>query len=135
LVTTRHLIQSKKYFGHEFDPVCVKYLNEILEITDSKIVVISSWREGRTLKQIQSIFEINGIIKVVGITPLIQDVIRGKEIMEYIFNTNKTDLEVHEFVIIDDEEEMGELTGHLIRTEFATGIDEFVKNEVIRRLG
>ena len=135
MVTTRHLIQSKKYFGHEFDPVCVKYLNEILEITDSKIVVISSWREGRTLKQIQSIFEINGIIKVVGITPLIQDVIRGKEIMEYIFNTNKTDLEVHEFVIIDDEEEMGELTGHLIRTEFATGIDEFVKNEVIRRLG
>ena len=135
MVTTRHLIQSKKYFGHEFDPVCVKYLNEILEITDSKIVVISSWREGRTLKQIQSIFEINGIIKVVGITPLIKDVIRGKEIMEYIFNTNKTDLEVHEFVIIDDEEEMGELTGHLIRTEFAIGIDEFVKNEVIRRLG
>lgn len=84
LVTSRHMVQSKKYFGHEFDPECVRNLQEVLEITEAKIVVSSSWREGRTLKQLQSIFEINGIKNVIGMTPIIEGAIRGKEIMEFL---------------------------------------------------
>jgi hypothetical protein len=37
-------------------------------------------------------------------------------------------------VIIDDEEEMGDLEPFLIETEFRTGITESIKDKVISRL-
>lgn len=134
MVTSRHMLQSKKYFGHEFDPACVRSLQEILERTEAKIVVSSSWREGRTLKQLQSIFEINGIKNVVGMTPIIEGAIRGKEIKEYLNQILNIGLEVDRFVIIDDEEEMGELNDHLVETSFETGITRAVADKVIHFL-
>ncbi|GLI08860.1 hypothetical protein YDYSG_48920 [Paenibacillus tyrfis] len=128
------MVQSKKYFGHEFDPACVRSLQEILEKTEAKIVVSSSWREGRTLKQLQSIFEINGIKNVVGMTPIIEGAIRGKEIKEYLNQILNIGLEVDRFVIIDDEEEMGELDDHLVETSFETGITREVADKVIHFL-
>ncbi|KEQ25877.1 HAD domain-containing protein [Paenibacillus tyrfis] len=134
LVTSRHMVQSKKYFGHEFDPECVRNLQEILEITKAKIVISSSWREGRTLKQLQSIFEINGIKNVVGMTPIIEGAIRGKEIKEYLNHILNIGLEVGRFVIIDDEEEMGELDDHLVETSFETGITKTLADKAIHFL-
>ncbi|MCM3268818.1 HAD domain-containing protein [Paenibacillus elgii] len=134
LVTSRHMVQSKKYFGHEFDPECVRNLQEILEKTEAKIVVSSSWREGRILKQLQSIFEINGIKKVVGMTPIIEGAIRGKEIKEYLNDILNSGVEVDKFVIIDDEEEMGELDDHLVETSFETGITKAIADKVIHFL-
>ncbi|NEN87383.1 HAD domain-containing protein [Paenibacillus elgii] len=134
LVTSRHMVQSKKYFGHAFDPECVRSLQEILEKTEANIVVSSSWREGRTLKQLQSIFELNGIKKVVGMTPIIEGAIRGKEIKEYLNDILKNGLEVDKFVIIDDEEEMGELDDHLVETSFESGITKTIADMVIHFL-
>jgi hydroxymethylpyrimidine pyrophosphatase-like HAD family hydrolase len=57
LVTTNSLIPSDKYFGHTFDKNCVQNLIEILDATGAKVVISSSWREGRTLSQLQSIFK------------------------------------------------------------------------------
>lgn len=42
--------------------------------------------------------------------------------------------EVDRFVIIDDEEEMGELDTHLVETSFETGISKTVKDKVIHSL-
>jgi hypothetical protein len=131
MVTSRHLVQSKRYFGQEFDPECIKNLKAILDKTDADIVVSSSWREGRTLKQLQSIFEINGINKVIGMTPIIDGAIRGREIEEYLNNTKELGMGISAFVIIDDEEEMGGLETYLIETEFKTGITDDIKNRVI----
>lgn len=134
MVTTRHLVQSKKYFGHEFDPVCVSNLKEALKSTGALIVVTSSWREGRSLNQLQSIFKLNGIQNVIGMTPIIEGRTRGFEINGYIQNTKCTELEVQQFVILDDEEEMGDLKHFLIETEFQTGITNSIKDEIIKRL-
>ncbi|MFD0698031.1 HAD domain-containing protein [Paenibacillus sp. GCM10027628] len=131
MVTSRHMIQSNKYFGHEFDPDCISNLQDILHKTDASIVVSSSWREGRTLKQLQSIFEINGINKVIGMTPIIDGAIRGREVKEYLKNTEESGMKISKFVIIDDEEEMGDLKTFLIETEFKTGITDNIKNQVI----
>ena len=38
------------------DKYAVALINKVCEVTDSKIVVISSWRKGRTLKQLSDIF-------------------------------------------------------------------------------
>ncbi|MGF7036579.1 hypothetical protein J2T17_007653 [Paenibacillus mucilaginosus] len=134
MVTSRHLVQSKKYFGHEFAPVCVSSLKEALEQTGAFIVITSSWREGRSLTQLQSIFELNGIHEVIGMTPIFEGRIRGYVVEEYIQNVKGTELEVQQFVILDDEEEMGNLKQFLIETEFQTGITNPIKDEIIKRL-
>ena len=132
LVTTNSLIPSDKYFGHTFDKSCVQNLIEIIRVTGAKIVISSSWREGRTLTQLQSIFKANGIEDcVIGVTPSFYDeTIRGTEIKAYLRRFNGLEC----FVIIDDEEKMGDLEPFLIETEFRTGITESVKDEVISRL-
>jgi hypothetical protein len=132
MVTSRHLVQSGRYFGYEFDPECVRNLKEILERTTADIVVSSSWRDGRTLKQLQSIFELNGITRIIGMTPIIEGAIRGREIQEYIDTNEKSEIE--QFVILDDEEEMGDLREYLIETDFRTGLSSQLKDEVISRL-
>lgn len=130
LVTSRHFVQSKQYFGLEFDPVCVQLLKEIIDRTNAQIVVSSSWREGRTLNQIQSIFALNGIHEVVGMIPVLEGKNREQEIQEYMSSVGTVEC----FVIIDDEEEMIQLKGHLITTDFRIGITEEVVEEVMARL-
>ncbi|MBA2939980.1 hypothetical protein HZF08_16840 [Paenibacillus sp. CGMCC 1.16610] len=132
LVTTNSLTPSDKYFGHTFDKTCVQNLNEILNFTGAKIVISSSWREGRTLVQLQSIFKANGLEDcVIGVTPSFNgETIRGAEIKAYIDSFDG----IESFVIIDDEESMGNFESFLIETDFRTGITKSVKNEVIRRL-
>ncbi|WP_239632447.1 hypothetical protein [Paenibacillus sp. H1-7] len=44
--------------------------------------------------ELQSIFEINGVRHVVGMTPLIEGVIRGQEIQSYMDHAKGTELEV-----------------------------------------
>lgn len=86
------------------------------------------------LLQLQSIFEINGISGVVGMTPVLEDQIRGREIEAYLRTTEGSGMEIENYIILDDEEEMGSLRGWLIETEFQTGITEEIKEEAVRRL-
>ncbi|MDQ0878919.1 hypothetical protein QFZ77_007578 [Paenibacillus sp. V4I3] len=132
LVTTNSLIPSDKYFGHTFDQNCVQYLKEILKVTGAKIVISSSWREGRTLAQLQSMFKANGIENcIIDVTPSFDnETIRGIEIKAFLDVCK----DVEFFVIIDDEEKMGDLEPFLVETEFGTGITESVKDQVISKL-
>nr|WP_283214788.1 HAD domain-containing protein [Paenibacillus sp. HWE-109] len=104
----------------------------MVNVTGAKIIISSSWREGRTLSQLQSIFRANGIEDcVIGVTPSFNnETIRGAGINAYLDDCNDVD----SFVIIDDEEKMGDLEPFLVETDFRTGITESVKIEVIRRL-
>lgn len=45
-----------------------------------------------------------------------------------------TELEVEQFVIIDDEEEMGDLQPYLLETEFQTGITSLIRDKAIKKL-
>ncbi|QQE81212.1 HAD domain-containing protein [Alicyclobacillus sp. SO9] len=136
LVTSRHFVQSQKYFGHEFDPVCVENLKLILSQTNAKIVVSSSWREGRTLKNLEAIFDANGLENcLVGQTPLLEFGTREDEIQTYIDEMRGTEFEVQQFVIIDDEEEMNRLVSHLVRTDFQTGLTSETVLSAVEHLG
>ena len=82
----------------EFDPKCVEELNRILDSTNAKLVVSSSWRVESNL---QDIFTQVGIKhKIYGITPIYWDDkerTRGEEIEEYLNNNN-----VDTYCILDD---------------------------------
>jgi len=130
LVTTKSLLAGNEY---RFDKECVENLFEIITKTGAKIVISSSWREDRTLIQLQKLFEKNGLgDNIIDVTPIHgEHEIRGSEIKAYLESCN---LEIEKFVIIDDEEEMGELAPYLVETDFKSGIDEKAKNKVIQIL-
>lgn len=84
-----------------FCPNSVEALNKLIRLTDSKIVVISSWRRTLTLSQIREKFKSRGVKgEILGVTPYLNDEIeRGREI-ELWMQKNGTP---KSYVIIDDD--------------------------------
>lgn len=56
-------------FGHLFDPACVNYLETLINLTDAKIVISSTWRYSGLL-EMKKMWEFRNIEgEVIGITP------------------------------------------------------------------
>jgi len=120
-----------------FCPESLKNLKQIIEETDSKIVISSTWRisfkcayddpHRKFWKAIMANLHAIGVYKrVIGITPSCESRIRGDEIAEWL-KLNPTD----NFVIIDDDSDMGELINHLAQCNGANGITEDVRDKAI----
>lgn len=96
----------------------IKYLNMIIEKTDAKIVISSTWR--RTYHNYQQITMLLIALgfegEVVGQTPFLNSR-RGFEIAEYL-TRNPCD----EFIIIDDDSDMEHLMPHLVKTDGEVGL-------------
>lgn len=108
MISDRHLVRSTKHTSLEWGPDAVRCLKELIEVTQSKIVVSSTWRRNRTIKDLTEIFSVYDFDKglIVGKTPVHWDDFyydRGREIQEYIDAVKGTELEVDKFVIIDDD--------------------------------
>jgi hypothetical protein len=133
LVTSRQLIKNDDD-RENYDPESVKHLNELIEMTEAKIVISSNWRKHKTLKELRDIFETNGIVgEIVGITPSYKELttMRGTEIQAYIDSVKGTEFEVENFAIFDDEENMLHLERHYIQTNPKVGISRNDKVKAI----
>ena len=107
------------YEKSQFSPISVALLNNLTDVTGADIVVSSSWRKGRTLEQLQELFESVGITgKVIGMTPCLYftglegysySVPRGCEIKAWL-ETNKgilgEKMSKVRYVILDDDSDM-----------------------------
>lgn len=61
---------NAQYPFYEFDPRAVERLNRIIEKTEAKIVVSSSWRSGETVESLQKLLDSVGVKgEVIGLTP------------------------------------------------------------------
>jgi hypothetical protein len=104
-----------------FDPKCIEQLNWLTDETQAKIVVSSSWRTGRSLKQLIKLFNDVGITgEVIGKTPLLNfkvhegveynySVPRGCEIKAWLeLNKDKINNKMSKirYVILDDDSDM-----------------------------
>lgn len=114
----------------------VKWLNYIIKKTGAKVVISSTWRKGSGLVSICRILNLVGFKgNVIGQTPITGD-IRGNEIRCWIdrfrnkrdwqFNYDKNDSEVENFIIIDDDSDMGCLLHRLVKVDSKIGL---TKNE------
>ena len=133
------LISQQSGFGHydvrgtreEFGEDHWARYRRILEVTGAKVVVSSTWRIGRDLEELQELLG----SEVIGRTPTDRTLettrVRGDEIEEWL-NEHPG---VEEFVILDDETDMGVLGDYLVKTEFSTGLLDCHVEECIRRLG
>lgn len=101
-----------------FDPRCIDLLNYLTDKTGAKLVVSSSWRNGRTVEELQQLFKTVGITgTVIDKTPRLRfghegyekSVPRGCEIKAWL-EKNKGILGVKfskaKYVILDDDSDM-----------------------------
>lgn len=105
-----YIIKHKNFKPEGFDPIAVAYLKQLIEETDSKIVICSSWRIciGTNIEWWNGLFAAYGIYKlnteyVWGLTPNLFGM-RGEEVASYIKMQNE-DLtwdSIEKYVILDD---------------------------------
>lgn len=150
LNTERYLRVQVQKFGYKdlatmqynFDPVALNNLKEIIETINANIVISSTWRLNRDNNEsskewselIRNLDSVGIGDKVIGITPIVTDSknmpVRWLEIKRWL--QENTDINIEEFIIIDDEWEMGEYT----ETNFArcwsySGLTSEVKEKVL----
>lgn len=116
-----------------FDAGCCRLLKEIIQATQSKLVLSSSWRLfPESFAYVLEQFEPYGITKenFIGATPFLGD--RPKEILAYL----QKHQEINSFIAIDDEMYYCASFPYdrLILTEVYSGITEVIKDLCIERL-
>ncbi|HUU87640.1 MAG TPA: HAD domain-containing protein [Candidatus Glassbacteria bacterium] len=102
------------------DSQAVSVLNEIIEKSDSKIVISSTWRKIYPLPKIVEALENKGFKhsnKIIGCTPIYDVGVRGDEIQEWLDH-----MAIDSFAILDDDSDMKNLKPHLVQTTWKEGL-------------
>lgn len=113
----------------QIDPEAVAYLNELTDQTGANLVISSAWRH-RGIKEMRRILKANGVrASVVGLTPSLEHKDsgsplwispgRGIEIAAWLQASKRA---VESFVILDDDNDMGDLLPRLVRTDYHIGL-------------
>lgn len=115
---------------NNLDPACVARVAKICELTGAKILITSSWRKYLTIEELTTRLRNNGLTaEIVGITPVLDSRERGDEIKAWF---KKAQEPIEAFVILDDDDDMGNLFSHLVKTDDSL-LDEHVE-EALRIL-
>ncbi len=102
------------------DQEAVRHLLAFTEKYNMRIVLTSNSRIGRTLQQLNELYQIPIFDK----TPVIPYADRGDEIQEWIDDAPlKHGQKVKRFVIFDDDADMGPLNPYLAQCQYQNGID------------
>lgn len=124
-------LRAHSGYEYPFDPECLERLQRLVEKTDARIVITSTWRKTEEGKRVlQNILEQYDLAnRVIGYTPILNK-IRGEEIKFFLKELNQD----VSYIILDDDDDMGELMPHLILTSIKTGLTEEKMAEGIQRL-
>lgn len=128
-----------------FDPICMKNLKDLVETFDARIVVSSTWRlhynsalnPNHWIEMIRNLDEYGLKDRVIGVTPRLSSfnggtyVERGNEIQDWL---NTTDVEVTNFVILDDDADMAHLVHKLAKSTMQDGFTDAVKQKAFEIL-
>jgi len=121
--------RSRLHELQEFCPYAVRNLREVIKITGARIVISSTWRKGRTMKQLKELFSWYDLDQyLIGKTPVLNGEIRGIEIQSYLDAFKHP---VESFVILDDDRDMGHLLPFLVHCSPISGFDDQKRVEAI----
>lgn len=102
------------------DEQAVQWLSKFCEKYDYSIVVTSTWRFCENYKECLTNAGLRDGIKIIGKTPRISIGNRGDEILEWLIHQKDVD----NFLIFDDESDMGDLKDHLVKCDTSHGFKE-----------
>lgn len=148
---------SAQYPFYEFDPTAVKRLNRITDTTGAKIVVSSTWRHGRTVEQLKTLFQPVGITgEIIDVTPDIRTakdvsytIPRGCEIDKWLkdhhfqrINWSKErqqeyldKSQIENYIILDDDSDMlYNQREHFVKCPHLTGLSRKEERRAIKIL-
>ena len=116
------------------DPLAAARLNYLVEATDARVVVSSSWRHSRSVDELAKILRAAGFMHgVVGKTPdfavkgdggLWHGAMRGHEIQTWLNLAPNFDVNVDSFVILDDDSDMDHLAHRHVKTMVEHGLTD-----------
>lgn len=117
-----------------FDPICMKNLKELIDKTNSYIVISSSWRTS-----VKLINEISNNLKLYNIndrffssTPILNNKTRGEEIKYWL--DCFSDITIN-YVILDDENDVDNLADKLVLCDQYYGFTKKELNKALEILG
>jgi len=86
-----------------FDKICINFCNKIIKENNAELIIISSWRLGRDLEELQQLMDDHGILgKVIGRTG--HNETRALDIYEWIEHyQGKYDSIIESICILDDD--------------------------------
>ncbi|MEH7402931.1 HAD domain-containing protein [Gottfriedia acidiceleris] len=125
----------------KFDPIAMKNLKKIVDETNAKIVIISTWRvhrqdNGYLWRELIRNFKLNNLDTniLLDVTPVIDKKMkpefREKEILEWLTKHKN----IEKFVILDDQWDMGGLNNFFVRCLSFRGITSEIAEEAILKL-
>lgn len=140
--------QGGDRYGKMLHPEHVEALNFILEHTDARIVLSSTYREFMNVKEICQMFKDCGIPYkyVISKTPALGngfgDVERGDEIAHWLrhapddaFHYHGVEMNIESFVVLDDDNDMSAINPiNFVRTNKNYGLTHYEALEVIEIL-
>lgn len=107
---------KRPYPLSDIDPIAVGYLNQICLQSGAKVVVISTWRHGRTVQELQNILAECGFVgEVIDVTPSLRHegdyILRGNEVLKWMKDNEeliRCSISVYgnnfeEYIILDDD--------------------------------
>lgn len=127
--------------GYLFAPEAVQNLERIIEVTDAKIIITSTWRYDGDMQALWRNRNLAG--EVIGITPsLLREKAIGKIKVYYGHRGMEVEawlednaIAPYKYAILDDEDDyLPHQSEHLILTDPMTGITEDVAEKVISLL-
>lgn len=136
VLNSKRYIEANNAYGICLDPVCLKYLKEIVDKTGAKIVLTTSWREhwdkdeklcDETGVLINKTFNSIGL-EIFDKTPYL-NLRREHEIKAWLDNTPQVD----NFLVLDDMLLGADfLKGHFIKTSYYIGglNEEHIKGSI-----
>jgi len=128
-------------YGYLFDPEAVQNLERIIEATDAKVVITSTWRLDGDMQALWRNRDLAG--EVIGVTPTIQkekaigkiNIYYGHRGMEVEAWLEDNAIAPYKYAILDDEDDYLETqSNHLVLTDPMTGITKEVADKVISLL-
>jgi hypothetical protein len=106
----------------DLDRKCVALLNELVDKTGAKVVIVSNWRHGHSVSELRDILVDRGFEypkRVVGKSPdLGEDAVRGYEILAFMKGLRIRD----PFVVLDDTDDMDGVEDRFVKTDPKVGL-------------
>jgi hypothetical protein len=131
----------KKLCQANIDPKAVSLLNDLLEKSEAKVVIHSSWKENWTMTEILVFLQNKGFKgEVIGMTQSLPENMKGCvdrrrafEIANWLVESEKT-MTVKSMVILDDEEIGLGFDECQVRTDPINGLTQFDVDKAVKIL-
>jgi hypothetical protein len=117
--------------GGRLDPLAVRRLNRLVHQAKATVVVSSMWRMAGLPWVRAELLAAGGTVSIAEQTPVLAGQTRGTEIAAWL---GASRWPAAAFVILDGDDDMGDLRPHLVRTDSQVGVTDADVTRALRVL-